>query len=62
MYNKKVVDAAIQGSRVILSIFEKHLHHNTFLVTEKLTLADLFAAAVIGRGYQVVGFTETYLL
>jgi len=53
-YNKKVIDAAIQGTKVILSVFERQLLHNTFLVTEQLTLADIVAACILGRGYQVI--------
>lgn len=60
-YNKKLIDAAIQGTKVILSVFERHLLHHTFLVTEHLTLADIVAACIIGRGYQVVGFTKINL-
>ncbi|KAF8427275.1 elongation factor EF-1 gamma subunit [Tirmania nivea] len=53
-YNKKNVDAAIVSTKKILSVFEQHLHHHTFLVTEKLTLADIFAASIVGRGYELV--------
>lgn len=60
-YIKKNIDAAIQGVKVIMSVFEQHLLHNTFLVTEQVTLADLFVACLLGRGYQLVGSTETSL-
>lgn len=53
-YNKKNVDAAIVSSKKVLSVFEQHLLHHTFLVTEKLTLADIFAAGIVGRGYELV--------
>ena len=55
-YNKKNVDAAIVSAKKILTILEQHLLHHTFLVTEKLTLADIFAASIIGRGYELVCF------
>ena len=53
-YNKKNVDAAIVASKKILSILDQHLLHHTFLVTEKVTLADIFAAGIVGRGYELV--------
>ncbi|RPB25346.1 elongation factor EF-1 gamma subunit [Terfezia boudieri ATCC MYA-4762] len=53
-YNKKNVDTAIASSKKILSVLEQHLLHHTFLVTEKLTLADILAAGIVGRGYTLV--------
>jgi len=53
-YNKKNIDAAIVSTKKLLSIFEQHLRNNTFLVTEKLTLADIFVASIVGRGYSLV--------
>ena len=58
-YNKKVIDTAIEGTKVHLSVFEQHLLHNTFLVTEQLTIADIIAAVILGRGFNLVGFTVT---
>jgi len=55
-YNKKNVDAAIVSAKKILSVLEQHLLHHTFLVTEKVTLADIFAAGIVGRGYELVRF------
>ncbi|KAK5630693.1 hypothetical protein RRF57_006408 [Xylaria bambusicola] len=51
-YNKKNIDEAIKASNKALSIVEEHLLHNTFLVGERLTLADLFATSIISRGFQ----------
>jgi len=53
-YIKKNIDAAIISVKKMLSVFEEHLLHHTFLVTEKLTLADIFAAGIVGRGYELV--------
>ena len=53
-YNKKNVDAATTASNKVVGILENYLLRNTFLVTEKLTLADIFAASIISRGYQFV--------
>jgi len=53
-YNKKTVDAAAEASKRILNIFEQHLLHHTFLVTESLTVADIFVASLLSRGYELV--------
>lgn len=53
-YNKKNVDAAIASSKKLFSVFEKHLLKHTFLVTEKLTLADIFVAGELSLGYSTV--------
>jgi len=53
-YIKKNVDAAIEGTKKLLGIYEKHLLHNTFLATEKLSVADYFTAGILGRGYNLV--------
>lgn len=57
-YNKKNIDAAIVSTKKFLSIFEDHLLNNTFLVTEKLTLADIFVASIVGRGYSLVSLLD----
>lgn len=53
-YNKANVEKSkgetLQGTEVL----EKHLLTNTFLVGERLTLADLFVAPVVARGYEHV--------
>lgn len=53
-YIKKNVDAAIVATKKVLSVFEEHLLNHTFLVTEKLTLADIFVAGILCRGYEFV--------
>ncbi|KAK2811772.1 hypothetical protein FQN50_001810 [Emmonsiellopsis sp. PD_5] len=53
-YNKKSVEDASKAALKNISILEKHLTSNTFLVGERLTLADLFAAALCGRGFEFV--------
>ncbi|KAI1617499.1 elongation factor EF-1 gamma subunit [Exophiala viscosa] len=53
-YNKKVVDDAKDASHKILSVLEQHFLVNTFLVGERLTLADLFVSSQIARGFQYV--------
>lgn len=53
-YNKKNVDAAQAASLKAIGVLESHLAVQTFLVGERLTLADLFATSIIARGFQFV--------
>ena len=53
-YNKKSVEDAIQRSNKTMHVLEQHLLVNTFLVGERITLADIFTAGIVGRGYQFV--------
>lgn len=55
-YNKKNVDEAIQNSSKILGALEQHLLIHTFLVGERITLADLFAAGLISIAFRTVSF------
>jgi elongation factor 1-gamma len=51
-YNKKSVDEAAKGAAKVIAVVEEHLLHNTYLVGERITLADLFAVSIISRGFQ----------
>jgi elongation factor 1-gamma len=51
-YNKKGVEDSSKVALKAISVVEEHLLHNTFLVGERITLADLFAAGIISRGYE----------
>ncbi|KAH7318708.1 hypothetical protein B0I35DRAFT_432783 [Stachybotrys elegans] len=51
-YNKKNIDEAIKTVQKIVNVVEEHLLTNTYLVGERITLADLFAAGIITRGFQ----------
>ena len=53
-YNKKNVDDSSKAVLKAVSVVEEHLHNNTYLVGERITLADLFAAGIISRGFQYV--------
>lgn len=53
-YNKKSVDDAKAAATKVLKVLEQHFLVHTFLVGERLTLADLFTASQIARGYQYV--------
>ena len=51
-YNKKNVDDGQKKALKSVSVLEEHLLVHTFLVGERITLADLFTAGVIARGFQ----------
>lgn len=51
-YNKKNVEDAEKDTLAAIKVLEDHLLVNTYLVTERLTLADIFCAAIVGRGFQ----------
>ncbi|KAJ5554622.1 hypothetical protein N7513_004581 [Penicillium frequentans] len=53
-YNKKVVDEASKAAHNTLAVFENHLTENTYLVGERITLADLFTAALLTRAFATV--------
>jgi len=53
-YNKKNVQEAEAKTLKITKVIEEHLNHSTFLVGDRLTLADIFAAGIVGRAYQFV--------
>ena len=51
-YNKKAVEDSSKVALKAVAVVEEHLLHNTFLVGERITLADLFAAGIISRGFE----------
>jgi elongation factor 1-gamma len=51
-YNKKNVEDSSKAALKAVSVVEDHLLHNTYLAGERITLADLFAAGIISRGFQ----------
>lgn len=51
-YNKKSVDDYMKASYKAVDVLEKHLLLNTFLVGERMTLADLFAVSTLSRGFE----------
>jgi len=51
-YNKKDVDHASKNALQAVKVVEEHLLNNTYLAGERVTLADLFAAGIISRGFQ----------
>jgi elongation factor 1-gamma len=53
-YNKKNVDEAAKATGEVMAVFEDHFLLNTYLVGERITLADIFCAAIVGRGYEMV--------
>ena len=51
-YNKKSVDEHAKESQNAMDVVEEHLLHNTYLVGERITLADIFAAGTCYRGFE----------
>lgn len=51
-YNKKTIDDAQKAAAKAVAVVEAHLLNNTYLVGERITLADLFAVSIISRGFQ----------
>lgn len=51
-YNKKHVEDSMKAALKAMHVLEEHLLVNTYLVGERLTLADLFTAGVLARGWQ----------
>lgn len=51
-YNKKSVDEASKATLRAVGVVEKHLIRHTYLVGERITLADLFCASLLHRGFQ----------
>lgn len=51
-YNKKSVEESQKATNKAAQTLEDHLLVNTYLVGERLTLADLFSVSIISRGFQ----------
>jgi elongation factor 1-gamma len=51
-YNKKNVEDSKTTSEKAVHVLEEHLLVNTYLVGERLTLADIFVIAILARGFQ----------
>ncbi|KAF2462024.1 hypothetical protein BDY21DRAFT_330290 [Lineolata rhizophorae] len=51
-YNKRNVDDSMKAALQKMKVFEDHLLVNTYLVGERITLADYFAAGIVTRGFQ----------
>ena len=53
-YNKKNVEDSQKATLKGIAVMEQHLLVHTFLVGERITLADIFAVATVSRGFQYV--------
>lgn len=53
-YNKKNVEDAVKAANKALAVLEKHLTANTYLVGERITLADYFGASLLTRAFATV--------
>ncbi|KAK3069523.1 hypothetical protein LTS18_000302, partial [Coniosporium uncinatum] len=50
-YNKKSVEDSMNRTLKTVGVLEEHLQSNTYLVGERVTLADLFVTSMIRRGF-----------
>jgi len=51
-YNKKNVEDSQKAALKAVHVLEEHLLTHTYLVSERLTLADIFVASIIARGFE----------
>ncbi|MCJ1476905.1 hypothetical protein MMC13_005574 [Lambiella insularis] len=58
-YNKKNVEESQKAALKAVGVLEHHLLINTFLVGERITLADLFTVGVLSRGFEYL-FDKTW--
>lgn len=57
-YVKEQVEKALPLLEKEVAVFEKHLTANTYLVGERISVADLYAATIIVRGFDFIFGTE----
>nr|AJK29682.1 elongation factor 1 [Clonostachys rosea] len=57
-YNKKAVDDASKQTLKAFKVVEDYLLRHTYLVGDRITLADLFAAGIATRGFQYLFGSE----
>jgi elongation factor 1-gamma len=57
-YNKKAVEDSQKAALEVIAVAEAHLRDNTYLVGERITLADIFATGIISRGFEYFFDTE----
>lgn len=51
-YNKKSVEDSSKATLEAFDVLEKHLHTTTYLVGDRITLADIFSAALCTRAFE----------
>jgi elongation factor 1-gamma len=51
-YNKKNVDESQKAALKAVNVLESHFMTHTYLVGERLSLADIFSASIIARGFE----------
>lgn len=57
-YNKKAVDAGIAEAEAYADVLEKYLTNHTYLVGERVTVADFVAVSVLVRGFDTIWGAE----
>ena len=50
-FNKKNIDESLKAANQAVGVLDQHLLVNTFLVGERITLADLFTTSCLARGF-----------
>lgn len=53
-YNKKNVETSQEKCNAAFKTMEDHLLVNTFLVSERITLADIMCASLVSRGFELI--------
>ncbi|KAI1005304.1 Elongation factor 1-gamma 2 [Podosphaera aphanis] len=53
-YNKKTLEESVKSSEKVVDVVESHLRDNTYLVGERITLADYFAAGIISFSFATI--------
>ena len=53
-YNKKIVETAQEKAQKVIQVYEDHLMLNTYLVGERITLADIFCASLYAACFKYV--------
>lgn len=57
-YNKKQVETGLAASEKLAALLEERLSEYTYLVGERLSLADLYTASVVGRAFDTIWAKE----
>jgi elongation factor 1-gamma len=60
-YNKKSVDEALKATEAAVKVLEDHLLVNTYLVSERFTLADLFTAGIVSQHPNITRWFRTVI-
>jgi len=59
-FNKKTIEGHQALALSCVDIMEKHLHVSTYLVGERITLADYYVAGIAARGFEHVCWQSNF--